>query len=95
MEGRPNRKHVGQDHEMPSWREVFLYFHNSSIQAFLAGASAAVVGVIVVVSIDLIPEALVGLPSIAIALAAFVLIVLLKIDVAKWRWQRWPAASCM
>ena len=83
MEGRPNRKHVGQDHEMPSWREVFLYFDNSSIQAFPAGASAALVGVIVVVSLDLIPEALAGLPSIAIAVVAFLLIVLFKIDVAK------------
>ena len=53
------------------------------IQAFLAGASAAAVGVIVVVSIDLIPEALAGLPSIAIAVVAFLLIVLFKIDVAK------------
>ena len=57
--------------------------HNTSIQAFLAGASAAVVGVIVVVSLDLVPEALVGLPTIAIALVAFILIVLFKIDVAK------------
>ena len=57
--------------------------HNTSIQAFLAGASAAVVGVIVVVSLDLIPEALVGLPSVLIAAVAFLLIVLFKIDVAK------------
>ena len=40
------------------------------------------VGVIIVVSLDLIPEALVGLPSIAIALLAFSLIVLFKRDVA-------------
>lgn len=55
---------------------------NRWIQAFLAGVSAAVVGVIVVVSIDLIPTALVGWISIAIAIMAFLLIVLLKIDVA-------------
>lgn len=56
--------------------------NNGSIQAFLAGVSAAVVGVIIVVSLDLIPEALVGLPSIAIALLAFSLILLFKRDVA-------------
>ncbi len=56
--------------------------NNRSIQAFLAGVSAAVVGVIIVVSLDLIPEALVGLPCIAIALIAFSLIVLFKRDVA-------------
>src|SRR5882724_7707973 len=57
--------------------------NNRWIQAFLAGASAAVVGVIVVVTLDLIPSALVDLPTIAIALAAFLVIVLLKVDVAK------------
>ncbi len=57
--------------------------HNRWIQAFLAGASAAVVGVIVVVTIDLIPSALVDLPTIAIALTAFLVIVVLKADVAK------------
>ncbi len=55
-----------------------MYF----IQAFLAGASAAVVGIIIVVSLDLAPEAVAGLPGILIALAAFLLITLLKIDVA-------------
>ena len=55
---------------------------NRKIQAFLAGVSAAVVGVIAVVSMDLIPEALVNWPAIAIAVAAFVLIALLKRDVA-------------
>ena len=55
---------------------------NRGIQAFLAGVSAAVVGVIAVVSLDLIPEAIVGWPSVAIAAVAFVLIVLLKRDVA-------------
>ena len=57
--------------------------HNRWIQAFLAGASAAVVGIIIVVTIDLIPSALVDLPTIAIALTAFFIIVVLKVDVAK------------
>src|SRR6266513_2779146 len=55
---------------------------NRTIQAFLAGVSAAVVGVIAVVSLDLVPEAIVGWPSIAIAAIAFLLIVWLKRDVA-------------
>ena len=57
--------------------------NNAWIQAFLAGASAAVVGVIVVVTLDLIPSALFDLPTIGIALIAFFLIVVLKADVAK------------
>ena len=57
--------------------------HNRWIQAFLAGASAAVVGVIIVVSLDLIPAALTDLPTFTIALIAFLLIVVLKLDVAK------------
>ena len=57
--------------------------NNSWIQAFLAGASAAVVGVIVVVTLDLIPSALIDLPTIGIALIGFFLIVVLKADVAK------------
>src|SRR6266571_4751817 len=55
---------------------------NRSFQAFLAGVSAAVVGVIAVVSLDLIPTALVGWVSIAIATTAFLVIVIFKIDVA-------------
>jgi len=55
---------------------------NKPIQAFLAGVSAAVVGVIAVVSLALIPEAIVGWISVAISLAAFLLITLLKRDVA-------------
>ncbi|MGH9961263.1 MAG: chromate transporter, partial [Pyrinomonadaceae bacterium] len=55
---------------------------NKKIQAFLAGASAAVVGVIVVVSLDLIPDALVDLPTTVISATAFVLIAFLKVDVA-------------
>jgi len=56
---------------------------NRWLQAFLAGASAGVVGLIIVVSLDLIPSALIDLPTIVIALTAFLLIVVLKIDVAK------------
>lgn len=55
---------------------------NRFIQAFLAGASAAVVGIIIVVSLYLAPEAVAGKPSIVIAVAAFLLITILKIDVA-------------
>src|SRR5258705_3072721 len=56
--------------------------NNRSIQAFLAGASAAVVGVIIVVSLDLIPAALVDIPTITIALIAFLVIIVMKVDVA-------------
>src|SRR6266545_303085 len=55
---------------------------NRMIQAFLAGVSAAVVGIIAVVSLDLIPEALIDWPTAGIAIAAFVLIAFLKCDVA-------------
>jgi chromate transporter len=55
---------------------------NRMIQAFLAGVSAAVVGVIAVVSLDLIPPALVDAPTILIALVAFSIIAFLKRDVA-------------
>ena len=55
---------------------------NRGIQAFLAGVSAGVVGVIAVVSLDLVPEAIVSWPSVAIAAIAFLLIVWLKRDVA-------------
>jgi chromate transporter len=56
--------------------------NNRSVQAFLAGASAAVVGVIFVVSLSLAPEALANWISVCIAVAAFLLITLLKRDVA-------------
>jgi chromate transporter len=56
---------------------------NRPVQAFLSGVSAAVVGVILVVSIDLAREAIVGVPSVVIGAIAFISIVLLKIDVAK------------
>ena len=55
---------------------------NRPIQAFLAGVSAAVVGVIAVVSLDLIPEALVDWPTVGIAAISFLLIAFLKRDVA-------------
>jgi chromate transporter len=55
---------------------------NRPIQAFLAGVSAAVVGIIAVVSLDLIPEALVDWPTVGIAVISFLLIALLKRDVA-------------
>ncbi len=57
--------------------------NNRYVQSFLAGVSAAVVGVILVVSLELIPIALVGLPSIVIAIFAFVAITFLKVDVAR------------
>jgi len=56
--------------------------NNHWVQAFLAGASAAVVGVIVVVSLDLAPEAIVNVASVIIAALSFLLIILLKRDVA-------------
>jgi chromate transporter len=55
---------------------------NHMIQAFLGGVSAAVVGVIAVVSVDLIPEALIDWPTVGIAVVCFLLIVFLKRDVA-------------
>jgi len=74
---------------LPSFVFVMVGVHyvekvreNRKIQAFLAGVSAAVVGVIGVVSLDLIPEALVDWPAIGIAIAAFILIAFLKRDVA-------------
>jgi chromate transporter len=56
---------------------------NRFLQAFLTGASAAVVGVIVVVSLELLPAALVDGPTIVIALIAFLVITVIKVDVAK------------
>ncbi len=55
---------------------------NRAVQAFLAGVSAAVVGLIAVVSMDLIPAALVNWPAIGIAVVCFLLIAFLKRDVA-------------
>ncbi len=64
-------------------RYIEMVRNNRSFQAFLAGASAAVVGVIIVVSLDFIPAALVDLPTITVALIAFLVIIIMKIDVAK------------
>jgi len=57
--------------------------NNHPLQAFLTGASAGVVGVIIVVSLELIPAALVDFATIAVALVAFLVITFLKVDVAK------------
>jgi chromate transporter len=74
---------------LPSFIFVIVGVHyvekvrdNRKIQAFLAGVSAAVVGVIAVVSLDLVPEALVDWPAVGMAIAAFLLIAFLKRDVA-------------
>jgi chromate transporter len=74
---------------LPSFVFVILGTHyvekvrdERHIQSFLAGASAAVVGVIVVVSWSLVPDALVGFPSYLISVVAFLAIVWRKIDVA-------------
>jgi chromate transporter len=64
-------------------RYIELVRNNRYVQAFLAGVSAAVVGVILVVSLELIPGALVGIPSMIIAVLAFVAITYFKVDVAK------------
>ena len=55
---------------------------NRGLQAFLVGVSAAVVGVIAVVSLDLIPGALTDWITVAISVVAFLLIAFLKRDVA-------------
>jgi chromate transporter len=74
---------------LPSFIFVIVGVHyvekvreNRVIQAFLAGVSAAVVGIIGVVSLDLIPEALVDWPTVGIAVVSFLLIAFLKRDVA-------------
>src|SRR5436189_2202666 len=53
---------------------------NRGLQAFLAGVSAAVVGVIAVVSLDLVPGALTDWITVAISVTAFLLIAFLKRD---------------
>jgi chromate transporter len=74
---------------LPSFIFVIIGVHyvekvreNRPIQAFLAGVSAAVVGVIAVVSLDLLPEALVDLPTVGIAVVYFILIAIVRCDVA-------------
>jgi chromate transporter len=56
--------------------------NNQALQSFLAGVSAAVVGVIIVVSVELLPAALIDLWTVVIALVAFLAIVLIKVDIA-------------
>ena len=67
---------IGGVHYVEKLRE------NRALQAFLAGVSAAVVGVIAVVSLDLIPGALVDWVTVGISVVAFLFIAFLKRDVA-------------
>jgi len=55
---------------------------NEAVQAFLAGVSAALVGIIISVSLQLAPVALMAKGSVVIGILAFLAIVLLKVDVA-------------
>ena len=57
--------------------------HNRPIQSFLAGVSAALVGVILVLPLDLIAGAISGLPSMAMAAIAFLAITIVSVDVAR------------
>ena len=56
---------------------------NRFVQAFLTGVSAAVVGVILIVSLELIPGAVVDPLSLGIVVVVFVMITFLKVDVAR------------
>jgi chromate transporter len=56
--------------------------NNRFVQAFLAGVSAAVVGIVLVVSLELIPGAVIGIPSVIIVALVFVAITYFKVDVA-------------
>jgi chromate transporter len=56
---------------------------NHFVQAFLAGVSAAVVGVILVVSLELIPGALIDPLSVVIMALVFSIITFLKVDIAR------------
>ena len=56
--------------------------NNRALQSFLAGVSAGVVGVIIVVSLELLPAALTDLWTLVIALVAFLAIVLIRVDIA-------------
>jgi chromate transporter len=57
-------------------------YNNHSIQSFLAGVSAGVVGMIVVVSIELTQAAPMNVATFSIAASAFLAIVWWKVDVA-------------
>jgi chromate transport protein ChrA len=52
-------------------RYVEQFRHNTPVQSFLSGVSAAVVGVIVLVSLELAPEVLIGLPSSRLEMSKF------------------------
>jgi len=56
--------------------------NNRALQSFLAGVSAGVVGVIIVVSLELLPAALTDLWTLVIALVAFLAIILIRVDIA-------------
>ena len=56
--------------------------NNRALQSFLAGVSAGVVGVIIVVSLELLPAAISDVWTVVIALGAFLAIVLIKVDIA-------------
>jgi len=56
--------------------------NNRVIQSFLAGVSAGVVGIIIVVSIELMRAAPMNLATLAIAAVAFLAIIWRKVDVA-------------
>jgi chromate transporter len=56
---------------------------NRFVQAYLAGVSAAVVGVILVISLELIPGAFIGPLSAVLVALAFAAITILRVDVAQ------------
>jgi len=56
--------------------------NNHALQSFLSGVSAGVVGVIIVVSLELLPAALTDWWTVVLALVAFTSIVLVKVDIA-------------
>jgi chromate transporter len=63
-------------------RYMDMVTNNAAIQSFLAGASAALVGVIIFITIEIAPLALAGTATIAIAISTFLIVALLKINVA-------------
>ncbi|HLO28345.1 MAG TPA: chromate efflux transporter [Anaerolineales bacterium] len=75
---------------LPSFIFVIIGAHyieqvrnNRFIQAFLSGVSAAVVGIILVVSLKLIPGTLIGTTSMVITILAFAVITFFRVDVAR------------
>lgn len=53
-----------------------------AIQSFLAGASAAIVGVLIFIIIDVAPVAFVGTATVGVAIATFLAVALLNIEIA-------------